>query len=126
MTPEAPPSPQCEVGHLEFRVPDNTTIFKYIVALQGVVHRLFADDKWGSHWGVANDMKKKKLLDPADPIKGGGKIKITMSNGVLTELSLYDTSGDFGREPEEVRTALRPLVLAKLKEIGIDISGVEV
>ena len=108
-----------EIGHLscsEFRL--KTSGVKYIVTCsQQGVFQLFAQS-CNYHAELAEAMRGTGKLSAENSILGGGKLR---KSTIDKSVSLVGKSSEYGEEPEEVRHAFRPLVVAKLKEMGIDV-----
>lgn len=95
--------------------------FKFIVTRTGEeVYQLFADAEKEFHLHIYDAMREQKKLSEEETVIGGGRMRLAPIAGRLPMLLLFDESSRYGREPEAVRQIFRPVVVAALKEIGIE------
>src|SRR4051812_29078491 len=114
---------RCEVAYLNCTKEGLKEGVSYVVSLSAQkVYQLFAEEKWLAHESLASAMIDGGKLSDMLHIRGGGTMFLRESAGALPTVTLDDFSHRFGAEPEEVRQALRPLVISKLQELGIDVN----
>lgn len=108
--------PSYEIGHFKCTPENFDSSVPYIVCeVLGRTHYvLHADESEYTHMGVAHACKGERKKHPENHIVGGGRI-------VSVRPYLSGSSGSFGREPDHVRSAFIPLVIQKLREIGLEI-----
>ncbi len=98
-------------------------MLKYIVTKRNDLYQLCATYKVKGHAGMVADMKQRQIVHPNAEIAGGGFLGIAADpERSVTGVVLNLESASLGAEPPHVRTALRPVILAKLQELGFDTS----
>ncbi len=111
-----------DVGYLDCTLERLHIYIKYVIAQRAKdqMYVLFADLGCVNHESIVKRMIRKNLLKTEDKILGGGRLR-AYPQGENELLSLEGYSEDYGYESDEIREAFRPLVLQKLKEIGIEL-----
>jgi hypothetical protein len=95
--------------------------FKYIVASIGDdLYQLFADAACLSHAGIKVRMHREGKLPENAKIMGGGLVRQLYTSETPSVIVLENGSIKFGKEPKEIREIFRPLLAAKLREMGIE------
>lgn len=109
-----------KVAHLACTLEKLKRGIRYIVTrTDQKIHRLFADERCAYHGEIEEAMRTAGKLLAGEQVIGGGHMLIRESSGSRT-LDLYGRSRVFGGEPQEIRDAFRPLLIEKLRSMGIE------
>ncbi len=111
-------SPLYDVAHLACTPQQLREGFKFIVTENETGHyRFYADASQRLHIHIRQAMQNAGKLADDERVIGGG----WMHSDEHSMLVLHAESNRFGQEPPEVREAFRPLVIVKLREMGIEV-----
>lgn len=125
--PEELQKPQYEIGHFhcDLHALTQGKTVKYIVAevAKDLRYLLHLDSDTRAHIGVLLLATRANADYGQSRIIGGGQVMVASapsSHGII--VSLVDYSMMYGMEPKSVRDAFQPLVAAKLRELGLDVT----
>lgn len=115
--------PRYEIGHF---VVDIEAIrcgrsFKYIVCevVEKLRYVLHADSTHGFHSDIRSAAGRTRPMEETIVVKGGGRFRVL---GEAKQLRLFDYSGSYGSEPNELCAAFLSILKQKLQSMGIEIA----